>query len=96
MKIQCTVFDVQKESYTGRRGEVTQVMGLFQDNSDNGARLRNLIEMAIAPEVQAELVDSNEQVRRGEKVELDITEALSVFGGRLRVKGSLTIGGQDS
>jgi hypothetical protein len=73
-----TVFDVQLDSYEGKKGSVSQTVYTLQDASE-GAKLKQYVEFPQP--------DTAPKMKLGEVIDVEITEIPMIFSGRPRIRG---------
>jgi hypothetical protein len=75
-----TVFDVQSDTYEGKKGSVNQTVYTLQDASE-GAKLKQYVEFPQA--------DDAPKMKIGEVIDVEITEIPMIFSGRPRIRGKV-------
>jgi acetoacetate decarboxylase len=85
MLLQARVFDAQPDSYDGKKGKVTQMMYILQDEpTEQGApKLRQFVEFPQP--------DSAPQIGIGTLIQIDVTEVRNIFSGRPRIDGKIRV-----
>lgn len=88
MQMKAEIIELGKESYQGKRGQVTLPVLTLLDRTD-GPRLKNTVDMILSEEQSAKLPTHESAKLAGQSVIVGITDISAGFAGRMRVKGDL-------
>jgi len=80
MKNTFSIYDVETQSYAGKKGQVQQQVYILQDASD-GPKLKQFCEFNAS--------EGLPQMKPGDRMELEISEIQSIFSGRPRLRGKV-------
>lgn len=88
MKMKAEIIELGKESYQGKRGQVTLPILTLLDRSE-GPRLKNTVDFVLSEEQAAKLPTHETVKLQGQTCEVGITEFTAGFAGRMRCKGEM-------
>jgi hypothetical protein len=85
MQVKCLCIEERVESFTGKRGPVSQRVITLMDASPQH-RLLTTFDYVLSPEECERFAEGS---LRDQRFELAITGVLPLFGGRLKVQGHI-------